>query len=613
MRPARALMAATALAVGLLTVAAPAAMAAPAAVAAVPAPAQQDQAAWIARGRPDRMIIVRRGGIDTVAAGRLQRHTVRNTSRLTLRTLSAYVPSSWLSVDGGTARLSATLSLSLGVTLAVSAPVTKLVLTGGPSAPAAASVYTGGGALVLSGVIVTSADPPSDAAMPIGPGRPFIVVSSGGRLDATDATIGDLGATVGRETTPGLTFNAGSGGSLVRTNLARSSTGLELNRSDGVRLENVTATQSTSDGIVLRGDVGTVLVGVRAEANGENGVVVSGPSSPRPITGFTTRGNHAFGLAVVGQTRPQITGVTTTDDGAGGLELNRSTGVAVTGFTAVDQPTAIFVHVNSAGVVVDGLTVDGGRRGLVVEKTTNDLSLLRSTIQGTELGVSLGAHRLSLSDVTITGSQTAVVIQRGAADVSVDRLTITGGKDGLVADPGTSGVVVRDLVTDGVTNSAVRALSPGEQIIGGHIDGSSTGIDVQAPVTVSGVAINGVTTGIRARTPGQVTVFRVDVAAVSIGIDVAAGTPFLLTDSRVHAPESIRGTPVLHGLNDLSLPPLSVLGAIGVPLVLLAVALELVAAVRQWRRRGRGPTGPAGPGEVPAVSIRPSPVPVGSS
>ena len=40
------------------------------------------------------------------------------------------------------------------------------------------------------------------------------------------------------------------------------------------------------------------------------------------------------------------------------------------------------------------------------------------------------------------------------------------------------------------------------------------------------------------------------------------------------------------GTNDLSLPPLNLLGAIGIPLVLLAVALQVVAALRGRRFGG---------------------------
>lgn len=548
-------------------------------------PAAKSTAIWESRGRPDRLIIVRRSGIDTVAGGQLQRHAVRSVGTITLRTLAAYVPSTWLTIDGSTARLSATLVLSTGVTLGVDAPVTTLALTGGAAAPAAASVFTGGGSVALSGVTVTSADPATGAPMPVGPGRPFIQVSQGGRLDAADAVIGDLGAVVGPKTYPGLTFDAGSGGSVVRTTLSRNTVGLSLDRSVGVRLDTVTVSQSATDGLALHGDTDTSLIGIRAEGNGKNGVIVSGRSSPRPITGITTQSNHDFGVVVVGQAQPHVSAILTTGDGAGGMEINHSTDVAVTGFTAINEPVGVYTHVSSARVTLDGLTVTGGRHGVVVEKTTAGLTLTRSRVEGTELGVSLGGHQMRLTDVTLVDSQTAVAIQRGAADVTVDGLTIGGGKDGFIANPGTTGVVVRNLSTTGVANTAVRALSPDEQILGGRIDGSSTGIDVQAPTTLTGITIAGADTGVRARTTKDVRASQVDIAAVAVGINVADGTPVVLSGSRVHALESIRGTITEQGVNDLSLPPLSLLGAIGVPLVALAVLLETVAALRALRRK----------------------------
>jgi hypothetical protein len=76
------------------------------------------------------------------------------------------------------------------------------------------------------------------------------------------------------------------------------------------------------------------------------------------------------------------------------------------------------------------------------------------------------------------------------------------------------------------------------------------------------------------------------VNATSVGIYTAAGSPFLLTRSRVHALESVRGTLDAQGVNDLSLPPLNLLAAIGIPLVLLAVMLQVVAAFRARRFGG---------------------------
>lgn len=76
------------------------------AVSRYASPAAKSAAIWNSRGRPDRLIIIRRGGIDSVENGRLERHTVHPVSTITVGTVAHYVPSTWLSIDGSTARLS---------------------------------------------------------------------------------------------------------------------------------------------------------------------------------------------------------------------------------------------------------------------------------------------------------------------------------------------------------------------------------------------------------------------------------------------------------------------------------------------------------------------------
>ena len=70
------------------------------------------------------------------------------------------------------------------------------------------------------------------------------------------------------------------------------------------------------------------------------------------------------------------------------------------------------------------------------------------------------------------------------------------------------------------------------------------------------------------------------------GINVQEGSPFVLTDSRVDALEAVSGQADYQGLNTLSLPPLNVLGVIGIPLVLLALLLDQVQRFRQRQRGG---------------------------
>lgn len=569
---------------------------------------QRARATWESHGRPTAMVIVRPTGIDLVDQGRLTRRITRAGTTMTLATLDRYLPQGWLSITGGTARLSAAVVLTPGVTLDVGAPVTTLQLAGGATAPEAASLYTGSGAIALRGVTVTSVDRTSGQVMAPAPGRPFILVSPAGRLSTTDATIGDLGTPpsdaadrAGAQEQPGVDFHAGSTGTLVRTSFLRNTTGLVLARSQGVRLEDVTISQSTGNGLVLSGDRGTTMSGVRADQNGSYGVRVTGPSTDRPVTGVATSGNGTFGIGVDRQTGLQITGVTTSGDVGGGVDIEQSSDVTIADLTTADEPAGVFTHVNSTNIVLDRLRSTGSRRAVLVEKTTHQLTVQDSTISGaTVAAVSAGGTDVALRDVAVTGSRSGLRVERGANGVTATRLTVSGGQDGVVASPGTARLVLQDLSADGVSGDAVRSSSPDARIIGGRITGGSTGIAVDAPTTISGTSINLVDQGIRTYSPGLVHADDIDVNAASVGINTAVGSPFLLTRSRVHALESVRGTVNAEGVNDLSLPPLNLLAAIGIPLVLLAVMLQVVAALRA--RRFGGDARRAPPTLNPAVS-----------
>jgi hypothetical protein len=148
-------------------------------------------------------------------------------------------------ITNGTAQLAAVVVLTRRVTLDIGGAVTTLKLAGGTTPSEAASVYTGGGRLVLHGVTITSADRTFRQAMPPASFRPFVVVSPGGRLEATDATVSDLGGT-----SPG-------------------------DRS------------------------GTMMSGIHSEQNGGNGVRAGGAGTGRPITGISTAGNGRFGIAAI--------------------------------------------------------------------------------------------------------------------------------------------------------------------------------------------------------------------------------------------------------------------------------------------------------------------------
>ncbi len=550
------------------------------------AAAQRGRASWESHGRPNQMIIVRRTSVDSLTNGEVTRRTPRVSSAVNLAGLDNAVPSGWITTDGGTLRLAATVVLSPGVTLELGGGgVTNVQLVGGPAAGAAASIYTGTGALNVHNVAVGSVDPASGQPVAAGPGRPFVYVSGGGRMDATDATFSDLGTPDSDPNgQPGVAFGIGSTGSLVRTTMLRNSVGARLSGSNGVRLEGLTVSESAAEGLILQGDQGTTLSGVRAERNGDNGVQVSGPSSARPITGITTSGNAKFGVAVVSQDAPQISGIVTQADGFGGLQLSGDTNPVVTDFSAVDQPIGVFTHVSSTNVNLSGLRISGGGRGVMIEKTTEGVTLSGSTIERAQTGISLGGKNVDLRDVLISGSQSGLRVERGATGVTATALNVTGGQDGVVVIPGTDAVLLRDLTIDGTSGNGVRTSGTNAQIQGGRISNTPTGIDAEAATTINGTEITGVNVGIRARATDLVAADDVTVSAMSSGVTVQEGSPFVLTDSRVDALQAVTGEANYQGLNTLSLPPLNVLGVIGIPLVLLALLLDQVQRFRQRNR-----------------------------
>jgi hypothetical protein len=545
------------------------------------------------------MVTVRPTSLDVVVDGRVSRRVAFGGTAVTLAELGRSLPAGWLSVGDGTATLSATVVLTRGATLDIAgSDVHTLRLAGGATTADAASIHTGGGTLTLTGVTVASVDPGTGQAVPAtAAGRPSIVASSGGRLEATDVTISDLGTPpVGDDDgRAAVVFNPGSTGSLTRTTVLRGSAGIELLRSGGVRLTDVSVAEAGGDGLVLSGDRGTTLSGIRAERNAGNGVLVTGESTDRPITGIATSGNGEFGLSMNGQVGARVTAVTTTADRAGGLEVDRSSGLTVTDFTATGQRIGVFTHVGSSDITLDRVRAIDGRWGVSAEKSTHGLHITDSTFQGAQVaGVSIGGQQTTLDGVQVRDSNTGVRVERGAGNAELTNLTVAGGRDGVVVKPDTSGVVVTGLVADNVESDAIRSASPGTRIVGGQITGGTTGIDAEAATTITNTTINAAEVGIRSSSPEAVRVTGVAIDTLDVGVDTAAGSPFVLVDSQVHALESVRGAVDYAGTNDLSLPPLNVISVIGLPLILLAVVLEEIHSFRQ-RRSGRGEGRPRAP------------------
>ncbi len=183
------------------------------AAAQAAAAAAKARETWDRRGRPKKLIIVRATSIDAITNGSLTKRTPRSGS-VTLQALGRIVPNSFLTIDGDTANLNAAVVLTPQTTLDISG-VKTLKLGGGDSPTEAAFLYTGSGRILVDGVTVTSANKDGQPLAMSSQGRPYIVVSSRGRFEATDSILSDLGVqpTGTDKGDPGISYNTDSTGS----------------------------------------------------------------------------------------------------------------------------------------------------------------------------------------------------------------------------------------------------------------------------------------------------------------------------------------------------------------------------------------------------------------
>ena len=551
--------------------------------------AAADQAAdaeWQRTGKPAQLIVVRPRVIDTVSGGHLTSRLGRGGGPLSLRTLAAYLPPGWLSISGDTVVLSAALALTAGATL--DPGVANLRLSSGPDAASAASIWVGRGTLTLHNITVTSWDSAAQQPTPAAAaGRPFITVGSGGHLDTTDATISDLGVTgsaAGDHHHTGVAFGPGSTGTLVRTRLARNMIGLQLSGSQNVRLDGVTVEHSGGDGLVLHDDHATTLNGIDLTNNARNGVLVTGAVAGRSLSGVNAHGNGDFGAAVVRQTGLQVTGLSTLENRSGGLRLTGCRACAVTGTISGREPIGLLFDGGSSQITVNNPRVHGAARGVVLSHGVTDVDIRGLSVdQSSTVGVAVAATGVQLRGIVVSNSTTAVKVSGSAARVTLTGPTVTGGRDGIVIAGGASAVTLRDVEVRGVRHVGVIVSSPGVVIAGGQIDGGSTGINARAPTTIEGTSVSRVGEGIHVARGVTVHGTRIDVVATHSGIKVDSDGQFVLTNSRVRAHESLRGQVVPRETNAISPPPFPWLGGIGVMLIGMAVLLELLRSIMQWR------------------------------
>jgi hyaluronan synthase len=417
-------------------------------------------AIWQRRGRPAQLVIVRARNVDQVGGGRLVRRIPRPPGpELGLPDLARLLPPDWLVVDAdGTATLSATLVVGAGTTLDIG--VRRLRLAGSADPAKAATIWVGRGRVAVHNVNVGSfdRDRPGDQPAPTtAAGRPSFVAGAGATLDIADSTVHDLGTSPlagGPSAHAAVVFGPGSTGSVSRTQLLSNSVGVKLSASRDVRLDTVTVLGSLHDGLLLRSDVNTALRGVRSEKNGRNGVLVTGATPDRTLSGVATSANALFGFAVVGQQRPTLADLSSSGDRAGGIRLTSTNGAVVSNATVDAAPTGILVNgVRSIGTQVRAGRISGGRDGIAIARGTSAVTLENVTVtDAARDGITTAGTGTTITGGSVSDSRTGLSVR---APARMTGTRITGVAHGVHVGPGAT--LSADVVDVLATGSGVKA------------------------------------------------------------------------------------------------------------------------------------------------------------
>jgi hypothetical protein len=280
-------------------------------------------------------------------------------------------------------------------------------------------------------------------------------------------------------------------------------------------------TQSKSDGLVLRGDQGTTMNAVSSRNNAGNGVLVDGPSSPRPITRIDTRANQRFGLAVIRQNQPQISNVTSVHDQAGGIRLTTTSGAILTNVSSADSPLGLLANGGSNHLKLTGIHTSGDVNGIIGTEGVSALEITSAQItDAAGAGIALAATDANLHQITISGSPTGLQLNGRAARTRVTDVHISGGHIGIRIAPRASGVALNQVTTDGVRDTGISTASPGTKIANTRVIGGTTGINARAAADISTTSITSVDEAIHSGPAVQVTGQQVDLLAATTGVKV---------------------------------------------------------------------------------------------
>ncbi|MCC6437004.1 MAG: glycosyltransferase [Acidimicrobiales bacterium] len=243
---------------------------------------------------------------------------------------------------------------------------------------------------------------------------------------------------------------------------------------------------------------------------------------------------------------------------------NRSVGNGGNGFVIDSDSFDVVIEGNvAANNAIDGIVVLNSRRN----------EIINNEVRENRVGIRINGER-----------STGNIIEGNTVDSNVTGIQLYGGASATRIE----GALVRNSEKIGISVDA-----PASQVVEVDVTGGLIGIDLRSPASVEGGAISQVGVGIAVRSPEPVSIKRVRINALEIGVRVDRLSTAALSESTVSAPVPYKGSEqIVRGadieVRTLAPPGLHWFGVFGFAFLVAGLLLE---AVRRVRNRGRSAGG----------------------
>ena len=239
---------------------------------------------------------------------------------------------------------------------------------------------------------------------------------------------------------------------------------------------------------------------------------------------------------------------------------NRSVGNGGNGFVIDSDSFDVVIEGNvAANNAIDGIVVLNSRRN----------SITNNEVRENRVGIRINGDR-----------STGNVIEGNTVDANVTGIQLYGGA---------SATEIKGALVTNSEKIGIAVDAPASQVVRADVTGGLIGIDLRSPASVEDCIIAQVGVGVAVRSPEPVSIKRVTINALEIGVRVDRLSTAFLSEATVSAPLPYKGSEQIVRGTDLEVrtlapPGLHWFGVFGFGFLAAGLVLE---AIRRLRNRGR--------------------------